>query len=89
MSWDVLGHLGLLALWAACGLLPWCVLLVARRGRGALTALPFAIAGGVAGGLLVVAFAKDVAGLAISLVVAMTVGAAVCVGVAVTRRAAV
>ena len=75
MPWDLLGHIGILSLWAACGLVPWFVMLVARRARGAFTTLPFAILGGITGGLLVVAFAKDWTGFAVSLAVAMIVGA--------------
>jgi hypothetical protein len=83
MPWDLLGHLGVLSLWAACGLVPWLVILLLRRAKGAFTTLPFAIAGGIVGGLFVVAFAKGWAGFATSLPVAMLVGAAA--SVAATR----
>ena len=76
MPWDLLGHVGLLSLWAACGLLPWCVVLIAGRGRGAFRALPVAIVAGVAGGLLVARIAKDWIGFAASLLTATLVAAA-------------
>ena len=74
MPWSALGIAGLLLLWAACGLLPWCVALVAKRGEGAFTSLPLAIIGGMAGGLLVAAIAKDVVGFAVSIPAALIVG---------------
>lgn len=77
MLWETLGLLSVLALWGACGLLPWCVALIAGRGRGALVALPMAALAGMAGGLLVAALAKGGAGFAISLAVAMLAGAIV------------
>ncbi len=75
MPWDFAGHVGVLSLWAACGLLPWFVALVARRGEGTFAALPFAIAGGIAGGLLTAAVLKDWTGLAVSIVAAVVAGA--------------
>ena len=75
MPWDVFGTVGLLSLWAACGLLPWCVALVAGRGRGTFSALPLAVVAGVAGGLLTAAFAKDEIGFAVSLPAAMAASA--------------
>ena len=77
MPWSALGIAGLLLLWAACGLLPWCVALVARKGEGAFTSLPLAIIGGMAGGLLVAVFAKGGIGFAASLPVATAAGALV------------
>ncbi len=74
MPWNALGIIGLLTLWAACGLLPWCVALVAKKGEGAFTSLPLAIMGGMAGGLVVAVFAKDGIGFAVSLAVALIVG---------------
>lgn len=71
MPWDLLGHVGLLSLWAACGLVPWSVMLIAGRGRGAFTALPVAIVAGIAGGLLVAFIVKDWNGFALSVLVAM------------------
>ena len=81
MPWNALGIVGLLSLWAACGLLPWCVALVAKRGEGAFTSLPLAIVGGMAGGLLVAVFAKDGIGFAASLAVALVVGSIATVAV--------
>jgi len=75
MPWDLLGHVGLLSLWAACGLVPWSVLLIAGRGRGAFTALPVAIVAGIAGGLLVAVIVKDWNGFAASLLAAMAASA--------------
>ncbi len=77
MPWNALAIVGLLSLWAACGLLPWCVALFARRGAGAFTSLPLAIVAGIAGGLLVAAIAKDGIAFAVSMPVAMVAGAAV------------
>ncbi len=81
MPWNVLGIVGLLTLWAACGLLPWCVQLVARRGEGVFASLPLAIMGGMAGGLLVAAFAKAGIGFAGSIPAALMVGGAATVAV--------
>ena len=77
MPWNAFGIAGLLSLWAACGLLPWCVALVARRGEGVFASLPLAIMGGMAGGLLVAVFAKDGIGFAVSLPMATAAGAVV------------
>ena len=77
MPWSAFGIVGLLSLWAACGLLPWCVALVARRGEGAFMSLLLSIIGGMAGGLLVAVFAKDGIGFAASLPVATAAGAVV------------
>ncbi len=77
MPWNALGILGLLSLWAACGLLPWCLALVGKRGHGAFTSLPLAIVGGMAGGLLTAVLFKDWNGFAISLPVATAAGALV------------
>jgi len=86
--WEVLGLLGVLALWGALGLVPWSVALIATRGRGALVAMPFAFAAGVGGGALVPALgAKDLLGFWISLGVAMVAGAAVATtSVALSRQ---
>ena len=53
MFWEILGLLGILTLWGAFGLVPWCAALVVGRGRGAIVALPLAFAAGAAGGALV------------------------------------
>jgi hypothetical protein len=53
--------------WAALGSLPWLVAAVILRGRGVLLALPLAIVGGAAGGVIVpAAGARDELGLALS-----------------------
>lgn len=68
--------LGLFALWAILGFLPWLVAAVVRRGRGVLLALPLAVAGGAAGGVLVPAVgARDELGFLISLATAFIGGA--------------
>lgn len=74
MPWDFLGHVGLLSLWAVCGLLPWFVVLVARRGEGVFAALLPAIVGGMAGGLLTATLLKDWSGFAVSVIAALIVG---------------
>ncbi len=76
MPWTALGVLGLLSLWAACGLLPWCVVLIAGRGRGAFSALPVAIVAGIAGGLVVAAIADSWLALLVSLASATLAAAA-------------
>ena len=74
--WELLGLLGVLAIWGALGLTPWCAVLIAGRGRGALVALPLALAAGVGGGALVPALGgKDGLGFGISLLTAMAAGA--------------
>ncbi len=86
MLWESLGLLGILALWAALGLVPWSVALIAARGRGALVALPFAFAAGIGGGALVPALvADDALGFGVSLLTALAAGAAV--STVVVRRA--
>lgn len=68
--------LGFFALWAILGFLPWLVAAVVRRGRGVLLALPLAVAGGAAGGVLVPAVgARDERGFLISLATAFIGGA--------------
>ncbi len=78
MFWEILGLLGILSLWGAFGLVPWCAALVVGRGRGAIVALPLAFIAGVVGGVLVPALGGS-GGLAfgISLLTATAVGAAV------------
>jgi hypothetical protein len=88
MLWETLGLFGLLALWGALGLLPWAAALIAGRGRGALVALPLALAAGVAGGALTPALGgKDAFGFGISLLAAVAAGAAV--SVVVVGRASI
>ncbi len=77
MLWETLGLLSVLALWGACGLLPWCLALIAGRGRGALVALVMVPLAGMAGGLLVAALAKNGAGFAVSPAAAVAAGAVV------------
>ena len=84
--WEALGLLGILALWGACGLLPWCVALIATRGRSALVALPLAALAGMAGGLLVTALAKDGIGFAVSILVAIAAGTLVSILASRPRR---
>jgi hypothetical protein len=75
MFWEFLGLLGILTLWGAFGLVPWCAALVVGRGRGALVALPLAFAAGVGGGALSPALGGNGAfGFAISLLMAMVGG---------------
>ena len=76
MPWTALGLLGLLSLWAACGLLPWSVALVLGRGRGAFSALLVAIVAGIVGGLTVAVFADSWLAVLVSLATA-TLAAAV------------
>ena len=78
MFWEIIGLLGILTLWGAFGLVPWCAALVVGRGRGALVALPLAFVAGAAGGALVPALGGS-GGVAfgISLLTATTAGAAV------------
>jgi hypothetical protein len=74
---EALGLAGLLALWGALGLLPWCAALLATRGRLALVALPLAAAGGMAGGALTPALGgTDGLGFGVSLLAATAAGAA-------------
>lgn len=75
--WESLGLLGILALWGALGLVPWSVALIAGRGRGALVALPFALAAGIGGGAFVPALvADDGLGFGVSLLTALAAGVA-------------
>ncbi len=76
--WEILGLLGIIMLWGAFSLVPWCAALVVGRGRGALVALPLAFVAGAAGGALVPALGGS-GGLAfgISLLTATAAGAAV------------
>ena len=88
MPWNALGIVGVLSLWAACGLVPWCVALVAKRGEGVFASLPLAIIGGMAGGLLTASMLKDWNGFAVSLAVALIVGGAATVAVGPLVRSA-
>ena len=83
---EVLGLIGVLALWGAIGLVPWLAVVIATRGRTPLIGLPLAIAAGIGGGALVPALgAKDVLGVWISLAAAFVAGGAVSIGSARMR----
>lgn len=75
-------------LWCGLGLIPWSIAAVLTRGRGALLALPLALAGASAAGVLVPLIGlRDATGFFLSLPIAMvgaTVG--VCTGIALSRR---
>ena len=74
--------------WCVLGLLAWAIAAVASRGRGALLALPVALAAASAAGVLVPMFGqRDVTGFVISLGTA-TLGGAVgaIAGLAFHRR---
>lgn len=78
---ELLGLIGVLALWGGIGLVPWLATVIATRGRAPLLGLPLAIAAGIGGGALVPALgAKDIAGVWISLATAFVAGAAVSFG---------
>ncbi len=76
------------ALWSVMGLLPWAVTAVLARGRGALLALPLALAGAAAAGVLVpLVGLRDAFGFFISLPVALAGGAlASTAGIRIARR---
>jgi uncharacterized membrane protein YeaQ/YmgE (transglycosylase-associated protein family) len=68
--------LAFFALWALLGFLPWTIAAVVRRGRGVLLALPLAVVGGAAGGVIVpAAGADDERGFLLSLATAFLGGA--------------
>lgn len=78
---------GVLVLWGACGLVPWCAALIVARGRVRLWRMPLAFIGGVAAGALTPALGgKDGLGFGISLLAATSAGAVA--SVIVVRRAA-
>jgi hypothetical protein len=75
MNLEALALVLMLVLWAALGSVCWLGAAVARRGRGALLALPLAALGGLAGGLLVPALGRrDGVGLLVSLLAAVVGG---------------
>ena len=76
------------ALWCALGLIPWALAAVVSRGRGALPALPLALAGAAAAGVLVpLVGLRDATGFLISLATAFAGGAiASILGAALGRR---
>jgi uncharacterized membrane protein YeaQ/YmgE (transglycosylase-associated protein family) len=74
--------------WSLLGLIPWALAAVWRRGRGAILALPLALTGACAGGVLVPFLGRrDLTGFLISLLTALIgSGAASAAGIAVSRR---
>ena len=76
------------AVWCFMGLIPWAVAAVVARGRGALTALPMALAGACAAGVAVPLIgADDFADFLLSLATAFFAGAvASAAGIAVAQR---
>jgi len=76
------------AVWCFLGLMTWAVAAVVGRGRGALPALPLALAAAAAGGVAVPLLGvRDGAGFFLSLVMAMIGGVLGSVtGMALARR---
>lgn len=76
------------ALWCGLALIPWAVAAVLSRGRGALPALPLALAGGAAGGVLVPLLGlRDALGFLLSLPAALLAAAlASAAGIALASR---
>lgn len=76
--------------WSLLGLVPWALAAVWRRGRGAILALPLALAGACAGGVLVPFLGRrDLTGFLISLLTALIgSGIASAAGIAFSRRIA-
>ncbi len=76
------------ALWCLLGLFPWAIAAVLARGRGALLALPLALAGAAAAGVLVPLLGlRDALGFTLSLPAALGGGAlASAAGIALARR---
>jgi hypothetical protein len=74
--------------WCIVGLLPWTTAAVVVRGRGALLALPLALASACAAGVLVPALGqRDFTGFLISLLAALLGGIAGSIGgIACYRR---
>ncbi len=71
--------LGFFAVWTFLGVLPWLIVATWRHGRGVILALPLAMAGGAAGGVLVPFLgADDVRGFLLSLFTASLGGALAC-----------
>ncbi len=68
------------AVWLVLGLLPWVVLAVLTRGRGALLGLPLALAAAAAAGVIVpLAGLRDFRGFLVSLVTALAGSALACI----------
>lgn len=76
------------ALWCLLGFLPWTVAALLRRGRDVLLALPLALTGGAAAGVLVPLLGlRDALGFLVSLPAALGGGAiATAAGVALALR---
>lgn len=74
--------------WSLVGLFPWVASAIAVRGRGALLALPLAVAAACAAGVLVPALGqRDLTGFLVSLLTALLGGIAGSVGgIAFYRR---
>jgi hypothetical protein len=74
--------------WTIVGLVPWTVAAVASRGRGALVALPLALAAACAAGVFIPLIGlRDFTGFLISLAAAAVGGAAGAIGgIAFARR---
>jgi hypothetical protein len=73
--------------WSLLGLIPWALAAIWRRGRGAILALPLALGGACAGGVLVPFLARrDLTGFLISLLTALIgSGTASAAGIAFSR----
>jgi len=82
--------LGFFAIWCLIGLIPWAAAAVVSRGRGALPALPLALAGACTAGVLVPLLGqRDGLGFVLSLPAALAGGAlASAAGIALGRRLA-
>lgn len=62
--------------WCLLGALPWLVLGLRRRARGAIWALPFALLGGAGGGVLTPVLGLDGGtGIGVSMITALAGGA--------------
>jgi uncharacterized membrane protein YeaQ/YmgE (transglycosylase-associated protein family) len=74
--------------WSLLGLIPWALAAVWRRGGGAILALPLALAGACAGGVLVPFLGRrDLTGFLISLLTALVgSGVASAAAIAFSRR---
>jgi hypothetical protein len=77
------------AVWCFLGLIAWCIGAVISRGRGALPALPLALAGACAAGVAVpLAGLDDAWGLLISLTAAFIASALLsAIGIVLAQRA--
>lgn len=80
--WEVLGLLGVLALWGLLGTSSWFVALLGTRPpRIGLLAFALAFAAGIGGGALIPALGyNDAGGFWVSLITAFAMGTFVCAG---------